>query len=57
MTDYLLLRATAESMMHDFGDRIENEWHSGDEYDLLIEKRDRLMRFHDFLRLHEQFTP
>ena len=44
-------------MIHDIDARIESEWFTGDEYDRLIAKRDRLARFKEYVKLRRQFTP
>jgi len=56
-TSYLLLQGTASKMIWEIDERIEEEWHTGDEWHELRAKRDRLSRFKDYLELHKQFNP
>jgi len=44
-------------MACEINERIEEEWHTGDEYDQLVAKADRLERFIKYLRLKRQFEP
>lgn len=56
-TDHLLLEKTASRMALELTDKIENQWHTGGEYDELVWKRDRLERFKEYVNLHRQFNP
>ena len=56
-TSYLLVSKTASRMACEIDERIENEWHTGDEYDRLQWKHERLSRFIEYLRLKREFEP
>ena len=56
-TDHDLLRWTTSAMIHDLKDRRDNEWHTGDSYDEVVWKIDRLERFHEYVKLDKQFGP
>lgn len=56
-TSYILVSKTASKMAAEIGERIENEWHTGDEWDELVWKQERLERFIEYLRLKQQFEP
>lgn len=55
-TSHLLLRTTATKMCYDIQDRLDDEWHSGDEYDRLVAKLNRLDRFKEYVKLHREFN-
>jgi len=57
MTEHLLLRGACTQLLHELNDRLENEWHTGDEYDTLVHRIDRLERFKEYVELHRQFQP
>jgi len=55
MTNLMLLRTTAEAMLKDVEDRIENEWHTGTEHQRLIYWRERLKGFKEYVKLAEEY--
>jgi hypothetical protein len=56
-TSYLLLRTTTTRMLHELRHRRDNEWHTGDEYDKITGKIDRLERFMTYVELRREFSP
>jgi hypothetical protein len=55
MTDHTLLRGACTQLLYHLNQRLENEWHTGDEYDDLVWKIDRLERFREYVKLDRQF--
>jgi len=56
MTDHLLLRAACSQLHYKLSERLENEWFTGDEYDNIVWKLDRIERFKKYVELHRQFN-
>lgn len=54
-TDHLLLRGACTQLLYYLDKSLEEEWHTGDEYDRLIWKIDRLERFREYVNLHKEF--
>lgn len=57
MTDYMVLRGTAERMQRELRIRLENEWHGATEHQRLIYKIERLDMFQEYIKLSRECSP
>jgi len=57
MTDYQLLKWTAEKLQKELEHKRDDEWHGGAEYQRLIYRCERLEMFREYIDLKQEFNP
>jgi hypothetical protein len=57
MTDHDLIRWATSHTIHELRRRRDEEWHTGDEYDKITARIDRLERWHRYVKLDAEFGP
>ncbi|QAS68845.1 hypothetical protein HFTV1-gp12 [Haloferax tailed virus 1] len=51
-----MLRGACTQLIFEEEKALENEWHTGDEYDNRLWKIERLKRFKKYVELHREFN-